>query len=200
MSVRIGTSGFASTQQKVRLVPMADANRGKTIKLTFCLVLMSIMFLDVLPRSVPGLQGIKSVLNAGLNRVGLWQGPWTMFTPDPVIGNGWFSDELTLSDGSVLKWDSPYWADKGTWEKFVRFRYVNYYNRLYLPANAAGIGDLQDYLARTLVPADGPQVVSSMMSRTRMQLLLPEDGTLPTLDENEWVFTAEPYGRRNYEP
>lgn len=179
---------------------MATDERRRSVTLAFCLMLMSIMFLDVLPRDVPGLKGIKSVLNAGLNRIGLWQGPWTMFTPDPVIGNGWFSAELTLSDGSTVKWDSPYWADKSTWEKFVRFRHVNYYNRLYLPANSAGIGDLQDYLARSLVGPDSPPVVSCEMSRTRLQLLLPEDGSLPLPDENEWVFTAEPYGRRNYQP
>ncbi len=80
---------------------------------------------------------------------GLRQGSWSMFTPNPVINNRWISAEMQTKDGRKLNWDSPLWSRASTWDKFVQFRHVNYYNRVHQPWCRAGRNDFLDYIART---------------------------------------------------
>ena len=119
-----------------------------------------------------------------------------MFAPDPVLNNGWFTAEIQKADGTQAQWNSPFWIESDSRDKFLRFRHLNYYNRLpslwYHPARE----DLADYLARQSdVPVD-----SIKLYHTRMRLIMPEDGSLPKRDEVDWMFSSEIVAKRSYAP
>lgn len=136
------------------------------------------------------------MLSAALQRVGLSQGEWKMFAPNPVINNGWYSAEIRSLSGEVAHWDSPIWAGKNGWDKFVNFRQMNYYNRLPSPRNSPATFDLADYLARKRsYPA-----ASITLYRNQFQINMPEDGSLPSREETIWTFSTVSIVNQNYQP
>ena len=162
----------------------------------FALLITFVAVLDVLPRSWTWLSVPKQHLTAWLNHTGLWQGEWPMFAPDPILNNGWFTADIRATDGTVTQWDSPYWFQRSSWDKFVRFRHMDFYNRLPLPANRPAADDFADYLARQ---ASKP-TASVKLYKNHLSIQMPPDGSIPTRDEIVWLFTSEPIVTRSYHP
>ena len=168
----------------------------RTLIRVFALLVIFVIVLDTLPRSWGWLRPPKQMLSSVLNRVGLWQGEWPLFAPDPVINNGWFTAEVHAIDGTVTQWSSPYWSEASGWDKFIDFRHVDYFNRLTLRTNAPAADDLADYLA---CEANKP-VARVKLYKNLVTLQMPDDGTLPPRDELGWIFNSEPVSIRRYQP
>lgn len=152
-----------------------------------------------------------------LRRIGLWQGEWTLFAPNPIIHNAWLSAEVYSPDGELSTWNSPYWANSSSWERFRRFRYINYYIRMQTE-NKLVADDMADYLARKLIaptarplvseslreteplPAGASEVWKLSLYRNQMNLSLPADGTLPGRDEELWFASSTNLTDREYVP
>jgi hypothetical protein len=160
----------------------------------FAIFFIAAMVIDSAPQSWRWLSGPKRAISALFNRVGLWQGEWSMFAPDPVINNGWFTAEIQNADGTSSQWNSPYWVEITNRDKFLQFRYLNYFNRLPSPWFQLAREDFADYLARK----SRAPVESVRLFHTRMQLIMPEDGSLPKRDEAQWMFTSQPVVHRRY--
>ncbi|MEM9656743.1 MAG: hypothetical protein AAF961_00145 [Planctomycetota bacterium] len=180
-------------------------------------LLSGLVALDVLPTTYPPLLNAREHASRLLDRLGLWQGPWTLFAPNPIVRNGWLSASVLHEGRRRTVWRSPYWADDSAWEKFYRFRHLNYYNRLDLPRNAAGLEDLADYLMRNLPPQENLRAVEPVVGlpltasvgqggrpalrsldlyRNRLQMQLPADEPLPPRDETVWTSSSELVMRR----
>lgn len=160
------------------------------------LVAAAAMVLPSAPTLSPWLAPSQQVLSWALDCIGLRQGTWSMFAPDPVLNNGWFTAEIQHVDGTQSQWNSPYWVEADSSDKFLRFRFLNYYNRLRASVHHGAGEDFADYLAhRSDVPVE-----SVKLYHTRMRLILPDDGTLPKRDEVTWIFSSEPVAQRTYVP
>lgn len=162
----------------------------------FALIIICTMVIDALPYAWMGRNAVRRTLSAGLNRIGLWQGEWSMFAPDPVINNGWLTVELQSASGPTLQWDSPQWAQASGWEKFVRFRHLNFYNRLPQIWNLRATDDFLNYVARQ----SGEPVDKAKLFKNQLRLRMPSDGTLPQRDEVEWHFSTELWTQRDIQP
>ena len=157
--------------------------------------LVAVMVLDVLPWGLLPDDRPKQWLNPLIGRAGMWQSQWTMFTPRPQVNHFWMTANVQDADGQSLEdYSSPYWPTVGTWEKFVGFRYVNYFNRLSLPKNRVATRDFAEYLSRTL----GPRNVDEPAEPVRIELYLnnvqmdpPSDGKLPPKDEIGWIMQSQ---------
>ena len=110
-------------------------------------ILAVVIAMETYPRAWPGGNWMKSYLTPITNRLGLWQGEWPLFAPNPTLNNAWISAELRGPDGTYAMWNSPYWATESGWEKFRNFRKVNYTNRLPFREILAG-QDLADHLLK----------------------------------------------------
>jgi hypothetical protein len=185
-----------------------------------CFVLMALIAIAI--DTAPGWKFVKPLqehLRPALSYAGLWQGEWPLFAPNPTINNSWLSAEFYVQgapklapDGKPLSWNSPVWSSISCWTKFYRIRHINYFNRIaYRGKN--GVSDLADYLARTElgpdfhfseavtvdgVPADDAQAIELRLSMNRLQLVMPDDGSLPSPEETTWMSLSSNLALRKY--
>ncbi len=183
-----------NTEQTVNF----DATKRSRRRFYQCLfaLIAALMIADAMPASFQWFSIPKQAARYCLQRAGLWQGEWSMFAPDPVINNGWFSADIELASGDIEHWDSPYWAEKGSLEKFRRAREMNYYNRLGLPWNLCATDDFADYLLRnSKSPAR-----SIKLFKNQMQFRPDSEGRFLSHDETEWMFSTEIVTRKSAQP
>ncbi len=176
-----------------------------------------VVLVDVAPRSWAWVQPIKQAVCPQLNYYGLWQGQWTLFAPSPILNNAWLSAEVYRPDGSQQEvWNSTYWANSNSWERFVGFRQMNYRNRMGA-ASPEAANDLADYLARQLISptarpveraaaefartvGDPPHRWRLVLTRSQLNIVLPDDGTLPVRDQTIWISSSKNLAVREYLP
>lgn len=204
---------------------MSDLRRGAIrIFITVALVMMAI---DTCPSEWPGARKLKSWVSPVLNLLGLWQGEWPLFAPNPVINNAWLTAEFYEAQNEnsgqfqtpIKTWNSPFWFKHGPGEKFYRFRHVNYFNRLPY-SHLQKIEDFGDYITRkhfgtnyhpTLQVQDKGSVTNLSVDQksnaivlklfgNRLNIAMPDDGTLPTREEIVWVSVGENLLIRAYQP
>lgn len=162
--------------------------RNRLLKRYFVLAVVALVIIDAWPAQTSVLFLKKPVAQL-MDIVGLRQGSWAMFTPNPVINNRWISADMHTKDGRVIHWDSPLWSRASTWDKFVQFRRINYYNRIHQTWCMAGRYDFLDYVGRT----SGEELESIQLHLNRMDLIMPADGSLPLREETEWRLISEPW-------
>jgi len=162
----------------------------------FCIT-VAVISLDVIPPTWLWFSQPKLWLSNVLNRVGLWQGQWTMFAPDPILNNAVLSAEFEDEEGNTKYWDSPDWKHVGTLEKFYRFRYLNFYNRIHLDRNAPALKDFCDNLARN---ESESAVVWLKIFRNSTTMLAPDDGGMPNRNDAIWVSRSDFLTERRYDP
>lgn len=157
----------------------------------FVLCLVSILLLDVCPWGVLPSDRPKELLNALTYRAGIWQGQWVMFTPRPSVNHYWLTAGVYDAQGNRLEdWSSPYWPTVPSWEKFLRFRHLNYFNRVSLPKNQLATTDLAEYLSRTVGPVDSnghPERVRVELHSNNVEMVPLEKGPFPPPEEVVWV-------------
>lgn len=124
----------------------------------------------------------KQFVAETMHRFGLATGPWTMFAPNPVADNSWLSATLASETPAVSQWQSPAWGRVSAAEKFVRFRSVNYFDRISLNGYRLAAEDFADYLSRSEVPHDDvkPSVV---LSTNGLKVIVPSEGGVPSPDD-----------------
>ncbi len=199
----------------------------------FVVLIVFDIVVETMPRDWPLAKQLKQMVGPLSSRLGLAQGEWALFAPNPVIKNGWVSAEVyyarDLAKSSAARpvktWNSPIWRSVGPWEKFYRFRTLNYFNRM-PPTHMRKIEDFGDYLVRQLVgehlrpvpidlltkrkreaeqsggselTEDSDEVVLKLFSN-HLQIVMPEDGTLPPPEEIIWLSVGENLLLRTYAP
>lgn len=163
----------------------------------FFIVTVVVIVADIIPPNWPGASRPKQWLSSFLNRVGLWQGQWMMFTPNPMINNAYLTAEIENEDGTKVFWDSPDWKFAVSWKKFYRFRHMNFYNRIYLPGSSSATNDFADYLARTV---SNSTVRKLTLVRVPMTMVIPEAGSFPRRDDTIWISSSNFVTERIYDP
>ncbi len=190
----------------------------------FLFAVMVVVVVDTAPPMLPGASEAKAMLHPLLNYSGLWQGRWTLFAPNPKINNSWISADVYQPDGQLKEtWNSTYWPETEGWERFLGFRHINYNNRIHTIDKSAA-DDLADYLSRKLISPEvtpklrvelgaasspthssgGKVVVENpwriVLSRSELNISLPDDGTLPPREETLWLSSSENLTTREYQP
>ncbi len=119
-----------------------------------------------------------------------------MFTPHPVLNNGWVQADLYDAEKGIHNWVSPNWEEASVWQKFYRFRHINYYNRL--KGNIVGGEAFARYLA-SQHRGDSP-IRNVVLFQYRRNLLRDVNAPLPKLDESVWGGGQEFLVQKKFEP
>lgn len=208
----------AESQTAAELAPYSSPRGWRCMAVRiFFVVFATVVAIDIAPRKWTWLRPVKQVVCPPLNYFGLWQGQWALFAPNPILNNAWLSAEVYRPDGSQQEvWNSTYWANSNGWDRFVGFRRMNYGNQM-AAADPGAANDLADYLARLLIsptarPVEHPVAEAAesvgpsqstwrlVLTRSQMNIVLPDDGTLPARDQTLWISSSKNLAVREYLP
>jgi hypothetical protein len=96
----------------------------------FGLVLMVLLAQDALPGASEGRQAIRRVFAPLLYPLGLFQGDWKLFAPEPDRVNTWIEARVTFSNGQTTVWTSPDWRNLSWHEELLRGRHAKWWDVL----------------------------------------------------------------------
>jgi hypothetical protein len=114
----------------------------------FVLVFAVVVAIDTLPDAWTQRFHFRRDLHRCLAYLGLWQGDWPLFAPNPTLRNGWIVAEIRDKDGNQAIWVSTDWSKASVWQKFYGARHLNYHQRVVLRPEASR--DLADYLQQAI--------------------------------------------------
>lgn len=132
-----------------------------------------LLFVDALPRTSLIHQRLKNWVDPLLDVTGLWQGTWQLFAPEADKIDVRVTAEISYADGSTRSWESPDWRNLSSWQKFVSFRSMEYYDAVRRNDNSAAWDSLVDYLTRTVPAAGGSSIKPTKVTLARRWSLVP---------------------------
>jgi hypothetical protein len=115
---------------------------------TFVIMFAIAVAVDVIPDSWIPHSVIRANVRCGLGYLGLAQGEWSLFAPNPGMRTGFIVGDVRDGVGNIAVWKSPDWSQECIAAKFLKFRHLNYYQRAVLNQEASN--DLADYLQRSI--------------------------------------------------
>jgi hypothetical protein len=120
---------------------------------SFIALILAILLLDALPATPLAL---RLAMEPTIVRLGIHQGPWNLFAPDPDRTNRRVLAEITYRDGRKLTWVMPDPRQQTNWQKWALHRHRDYIDHLITQEAEPAWEPFCRYLARTLRP-DLPQ-------------------------------------------
>jgi len=184
----------------------------------FSLFFCAAVAIDTIPRAYSIADLPKSWIHPLLVRLGLSQGDWPLFAPNPVLNNGVLVAELTDSQGNPATWTSTDWQQASAWKKFLRFRHMNYQQRL--PNTHLAAIDFADYLLGAIPETESatgvvrwsqdnellepapltPPMRDIKLYKYRNTMLIEQGEPLPTLEQTYWSTQINFIVRRESNP
>lgn len=189
-------------------------NAIRILALLFCIGVA----IDAIPESYSWAPGLKAWVHPTLRSLGLSQGDWPLFAPNPVINNGVLVAEVTDAVGKPGTWTSIDWQTASVWTKFHRFRHMNYLQRL--PHNHLAANDFADYLLVSIPARESavgsvrwgpenqmldPAPLESPMRDIKLYhyrntMVIEQGQGLPALDQTQWSTQIRFLIRREAKP
>ena len=176
--------------------------RNRVLIRCFVLTMSAVMLLDITPWGVLPNDLPKRWLVQVTCRLGIEQGQWSMFPPNPATKMFWWTANITEVDGTSTEWSSAYWATCDGRQKFFQYRHMIYDDRLAWPQFHPATEDFARFLARQdshtnspLSAAQGPGCRKVVLYSNTLELIRPEDGQIPSLDNLTFVASSEAVAR-----
>ncbi len=170
------------------------------LKRTLFLLIAGVMILDVVPPEWVYWQWVKDANSRLTNSLGIWQGQWPLFAPNPVLNNGGVLAELHWDNGDKTTWESPVWGRTSPAQRFVQFRTMNFYDRLVTPKFYLARFDFADYLYRQSSSSShqGPIVTQIQLLSLRKKMVIDEEDPFPLREETMWMNQTENLAEKSY--
>jgi hypothetical protein len=86
------------------------------------LSLLTIFTIDACPALTPRIQELKDKIYAPINRLGIWQGSWTLFAPEVRKINSRVRATVMFQDGRIAIVSTPDWPKLSRWQRFRHYR------------------------------------------------------------------------------
>src|SRR2546429_3395639 len=131
-----------------RILMRLDQLRLYVTNVLIAAILM-IVVIDTLPQSPSALRQAIGPIAA---RLGINQGLWTLFAPDPDRTNTQLKAEITYRDGERRQWQGPKWRQVSAWEKWIGHRRREWFDHIISQTAAMAWDPWCRYLARILRP------------------------------------------------
>ncbi len=215
---KMQVSGSSLTTNDEQQAASARTPAGVMAIRGFVFVFAVSVVVDTLPNSWIAMSPLKKWFNTNLGYMGLSQGDWPLFAPNPILKNGFIVAEVVDSENQQATWNSPDWARSSAWQKFYRFRHMNYFQRVGL--NRYVCSDLADYLHRAipsrvhatphirwsesneiLPPAELVlPIVKIRLYQFQQRMILTEETPLPKKSETTWSNRNRFLFQREYLP
>ena len=157
--------------------PFSSRLRLRACNLLIAAVL-ALILLDGLPTTP---EPLRALIDPAVDRLGIWQGPWHLYSPNPDGQNHRFRAEITYRDGTKHEWRSPGWRDYSPGERFLKHRESEYLDHVWGVANEPAWAPWADHLAGMHRASDQPG------SRPREVRMIIEIGDVPPPADGPWL-------------
>jgi hypothetical protein len=147
----------------------------------FIATIVFIVLIDTLPQTP---KAVRTALTPLLIRLGINQGEWNLFAPEPDRVNTRWRVEITYRDGERRVWRGPDWAKVSPWQKWVQHRHVEWLD--HVMNNGPAWEPWCRWLARTERP-DFPEADRGAEVR-----VIYANATNPEADLRPWPRIREP--------
>lgn len=179
--------------------------------------MIAAIFIDTLPSFLAAYIPIRKPINTTLNTIGLGQGDWPLFAPNPIINNGTLIAEVQDNENRRFQWSSPDWSKQTVWYKFHQFRQMNFYQRL--PRYPLACENLANYLCKAIPSQQSitpmpdftqieessppskfiPPVRELSLYHAQFEFVPPDDSTLPPAEDVFWSYQMKLLIHKNCE-
>lgn len=96
---------------------------------------IALFSIDGLPDLGPFHVRLRAAIRPLLYRTCTWTGSWGLYAPDVDKTNTRVSAEILFDDGTSVSWEQPDWPSLNGWQRFVRFKQMEYFDNVRLDAN-----------------------------------------------------------------
>jgi len=149
----------------------------------FIAVVLAVVAIDTLPQSPTALH---ERLTPWLLRLGVNQGMWNLFAPEPDRVNTRLTADVTYRDGEKREWRGPSWNEVSIWQKWAGHRHVEWFDHGILPNNAPAWEPWCRHIARQARP-ELPDADKGAEVR-----LLYHEAEVPPASERPWPSMRQP--------
>jgi hypothetical protein len=149
----------------------------------FIAFVLAVVVVDTLPQSPPAL---REAITPMLLRLGIKQGAWALFAPEPDHVNNRLRAEITYRDGERREWHGPDWSQATAWEKWVGHRRLEWCDNAILQEKAAVWEPWCRAIARNARP-DFENAEKGAEVR-----LIYSEAVVPPADQRPWRSVREP--------
>jgi len=143
----------------------------------FIAAIALIVVIDILPQSP---SAVRLAVIPVATRLGIYQGPWTLFAPDPDRTNTQLKAEITYRDGERREWNGPDWRAVSPWEKWIGHRRREWFDHIPMQTGSMAWEPWCRYLARTLRPG------FENADRGAEVRVLYREATIPPAERRPW--------------
>jgi hypothetical protein len=146
-------------------------------------VVLLLVFLDAMPQSPVAL---RLRIQPLVQRLGIHQEVWGMFTPNPDSLNIRWQAEITYRDGKMARWSTPQWRSLPVGVRFLGQRRQEYCDMLVTQEAMPAWEDAARFLARSLRPelADADRGATVKITY--------QEATVPPAQLRPWQTWREP--------
>jgi hypothetical protein len=152
--------------------------------------LVALLFLFVVD-ALPVEERYRAAVDPILDVSGLWQEQWRLFAPEVDKVNTRVSAEVLFADGATASWRSPDWPSLGVWQRFTKFRQMEYFDSVRLDENRGAWPPLARYLAKTVPHPNGATSPVIEVVLSRHWATIPAPGSGPPLPAGPYVIFNE---------
>jgi hypothetical protein len=145
--------------------------------------LFALILIDALPLSPLALH---HAIQPIVQRLGIQQGKWNMFTPEPDSINHRLRAEITYRDGQKAVWQTPEWRSQRPWQRWIGNRHQEWHDRM-LTQEAAPAWEAW---ARSLARSLRPDLTDA--DRGAEVRITYQEAPIPPAEERPWTTWREP--------
>jgi hypothetical protein len=148
----------------------------------FIATILLFVAIDTVPQAP---DAVRRGLTPLLIRIGINQGNWNLFGPEPDKVNTRWRAEITYRDGEKREWRGPNWAKVSAWDKWVGHRHVEWYDHFASNGPAAW-----EPWCRRLARSERPDFPEA--DRGAEVKVIYEEATNPPADLRPWPSIRQP--------
>lgn len=153
-----------------------DAPRGirRTLIHAFVALLLFVLGASAVPTLHPRQEVLREWLDPFVDGVGLWQGQWALFGPEPDKINVAVRAVVEFADGATAEWNSPNWRELTPLQKFRLYRFMEFTDGIRRDANDGAWPAFADFVVRTTPHPTDRSVPAAHVSLWRRFVVIPE--------------------------
>src|SRR5262249_34397528 len=135
-------------------------------------LLLFLLLVEALPTFFGWQARLRADLDTLIDGLGLWQGQWELFGPEPDKINVDLVADIEFDDGKVVHWRTPDPQSFNFWQKLRYFRWMEYTDGVRLDANHSAWAGLADYLLHSIKHPSGQAIAAKRVLLWRYFVVL----------------------------